>query len=188
MNLSKSTEKNLIRLVNNGDEQARYLLYNRYNRYLSALCSRYISNDENVKDVLQESFIKIFSSLESFRYQGEGSLKAWMSRIVLNESLNWLRGSKHLEFVEMSNEVIDMPDEPPNTDGVPSDIIYQMIRSLPDGYRTVFNLYVVEEKSHKEIANMLGIKESTSASQLHRAKAMLAAMINQFSNNKNIRR
>lgn len=186
MEVSKNSEKKLLRLLKDGEENARYLLYKQYIRYLSAVCSRYITNDENIKDVLQESFLRIFHSLDSFRYQGEGSLKAWMSRIVINESLDWLKQNRRLEYVEIDKEGISIPDAPPDTEGIPEDVIYRMIRSLPDGYRTVFNLYVIEQKTHKEIAEVLGIKESTSASQLHRAKAMPAAMITQFRNDKTI--
>ena len=75
---------------------------------------------------------------------------------------------------------MDTPDEDPDSMSVPPDVIYQMIRELPDGYRTIFNLYVIEEKSHREIAQLLGIKESSSASQLHRAKAMLAEKIREY--------
>lgn len=185
MDTSKIAEIDLIRLVDQGDEQARYLLYKQYSRYLSAICSRYISNDEDLKDVMQEAYLKIFHSIGSFRYQGEGSLKAWMGKIVLNESLIWLKKSRHLTFSDLGEEAMNLPDAPPDTEVIPTDEIYRMIRALPDGYRTVFNLYVIEEKSHREIAALLGIKESTSASQLHRAKAMLAAMITQYKNSKN---
>lgn len=187
MNDSKHSEKELLRLYEKGDRQARYLVYKQYARYLTAVCSRYVNNDDHIKDVLQESFLKIFSQLGAFHYHGEGSLRAWMSRIVVNESLKWLKQNRRLEYVEIDSKELNIPDAPTDTGGVPSEVIHRMIRSLPNGYRTVFNLYVVEEKSHREIAEMLGIKESTSASQLHRAKAMLAAMITQFRNSKNIK-
>lgn len=180
MNLSKNSEIELLRQINNGDANARRLMYTQYVRYLAAVCSRYITNDEDLKDVLQESFLKIFSSIGTFSYQGEGSLKAWMSRIVLNESLKWLKQNKSLELVEIGNKELDIPEEDPVTEGIPAEEIHQMIRSLPDGYRTVFNLHIIEGKSHREIAQMLGIKESSSASQLHHAKAMLAEMITKF--------
>ena len=188
MNITTNSEKELLRLIRKGDADARRLMYTQYVRYLAAVCSRYISNDEDIKDVLQESFLRIFSSIGTFTYQGEGSLKAWMSRITLNESLKWLKQNDTLELVEMGDEELDIPDDNPDTEGVPTDVIYQMIRSLPDGYRTVFNLFVIEGKSHREIAEMLGIKESSSASQLHHAKAMLAEMITRFRNSKDFQR
>lgn len=180
MNPTKYSEKELLRQINKGEAEAKHLVYKQYIRYLSAVCSRYVGNDEDIKDVLQESFLKIFSSLTSFKYQGEGSLKAWMSRIVVNESLKWLKKNARLETTAFSDKELDISDEEPDTEGIPTDVIYQMIRSLPDSYRTVFNLHVIEERSHREIAEMLGIKESSSASQLHRAKAMLTEKITQF--------
>lgn len=188
MNVPNKSEKELLCLIHDGNADARYLTYKQYVRYLSAVGSRYITNDEDLKDVLQESFLKIFSSIETFSYQGEGSLKAWMSRIVINESLKWLKQNNNLELVEIGDVELGIPDEEPDTDGIPTDVIYQMIRSLPDGYRTVFNLFVIDGKSHKEIAQMLGIKESSSASQLHHAKAMLAKMITKFRNSKDFQK
>lgn len=186
MDIRKDGEKELLRLIREGDANARYLMYKQYVRYLAAVCSRYVNSDEDVKDVLQEAFLRIFSSVDDFVYRGEGSLKAWMSRIVLNESLKWMKQKCRFDLVEIGNEQLDIPDEDPDTDGIPTDVIYMLIRSLPDGYRTVFNLYVVEGKSHKEIAEILGIKESSSASQLHHAKAMLAEKITRFRNSKDI--
>lgn len=188
MNFFTNSEMEQLRQIQNGDKNARHLMYKQYVRYLSAVCSRYINNDEEIKDVLQESFLRIFGSIGTFSYQGKGSLKAWMTRIVINESLKWLKKKHHLEFVEIEDERLGITEEEPDTEGVPSDVIYQLIRSLPDGYRAVFNLFVIEGKSHKEIAEILGIKESSSASQLHHAKAMLADKITQFRTRNNIDR
>lgn len=155
-------------------------LYHRHIGYLAAVCSRYISSDEDVRDILQTSFMKIISSLDKFEWRGPGSLRAWMTRITVNESLKFLRENektrKMFEGYVHEDEVVEEPD----TDNLSADVIQGMIRELPDGYRTVFNLYVFEEKSHKEIAAMLGITESTSASQFHRAKALLASKIREY--------
>ncbi len=155
-------------------------LYHRHIGYLAAVCSRYISSDEDVRDILQTSFMKIISSLDKFEWRGPGSLRAWMTRITVNESLKFLRENektrKMFEGYVQEDEVVEEPD----TDNLSADVIQGMIRELPDGYRTVFNLYVFEEKSHKEIAAMLGITESTSASQFHRAKALLASKIREY--------
>ncbi len=173
-------EETLARLIAYGDGQAMRTLYGRYVRYLSAVCSRYIRNDEDIKDILQDAFLKIFSSIGSFEYRGDGSLKGWMTRIVLNETLGFIKRNSRLNLVELNPEETNIPDEDPETEGIPPAVIHSMIRALPDGYRTIFNLYVIEEKSHKEIAELLGIKENSSASQLHRAKAMLAEKINKY--------
>ena len=175
-----NSEEAWLRLIQKGDEQAMRTLYLRHIRYLAAVCSRYVSDDEDVKDVLQEAFLKIFASIGTFEYRGEGSLKGWMTRIVLNESLKFIKNNCRLDIIELRPEEADIPDEAPDTTDVPPSVIHQMIKELPDGYRTIFNLYVVEGKSHKEIAALLGIKENTSASQLHRAKTLLADKIRKY--------
>ncbi len=155
------------------------LLYDRYIGYLTAVCSRYVVDSAAVKDILQDAFVKVFSKLDGFEYRGEGSLKAWMSRIVVNDSLKNLRGAGRLKYVdelpdtEGEGEIEGMPE-------VPVRELAEMIKSLPDGYRTVFNLFVFEKKSHREIAGLLGIKEDSSASQFFRARAMLAKKIKDY--------
>ena len=155
-------------------------VYSTYIRYLAAICSRYMVNNEDVKDVLQDSFLKIFSGIASFEYRGRGSLKGWITKITVNETLKFLQKNNRFEFVEISEQEHDKPDEEPDVDALPSSVLFNLIRELPDGYRTIFNLYVIENKSHKEIAKLLDIKESTSASQLHRAKSLLATKIRQY--------
>lgn len=174
------SEQELLRLVNAGEPAALRMVYFRYIKVLTAVCSRYLIEEEDVKDVLQESFIKIFTSIGDFRFRGEGSLQAWMIRVVVNESLKFIRKNSRIDFTAMTDQHADMPDEEPEIDTVPTDVIYGFIRQLPDGYRMIFNLYVVEGRSHKEISGLLGIKESTSASQLHRAKAILAEKIRSY--------
>ena len=163
-------EEQIIRLVQSGDTTAMRSLYNLHIRYLTAVCARYLARDEDVKDALQEAFLKIFSSIGRFEYRGEGSLRAWMTRIVINEALKLLRREQRIDTVDLRREHNDTADEEPATEEIPAEALHEMIRTLPAGYRTVFNLYVMEQKSHKEIAALLGISESTSASQLHRAK------------------
>ncbi|MBR3717800.1 MAG: RNA polymerase sigma factor, partial [Bacteroidaceae bacterium] len=148
--------------------------------YLTAVCARYITQEEELKDVLQDSFIRIFSAIDMFEYRGEGSLRAWSRRVVVNEALNALRQSKQLSPISYTEQLPDIQEEEPETDDVPPDVIQRFIRELPVGYRTVFNLYVFEDKSHQEIAQMLHIKESSSASQLSRAKSILAKRINEY--------
>ncbi len=185
---SKETgEERWLQKALDGDNKAMEWIYRRHVRYLYALCSRYITDDEDIKDVLQDAFVKIFSSLNKFKYRGDGSLKAWMARITLNETLTFLRNSSRLSFASIDDTGMDIPDNAPvETEGIPTDILHQFVRELPDGYRTVFNLYVIDDKSHKEIAAMLGIKQTTSASQLFKAKAMLARKIKQYRNQNSI--
>ena len=156
-------------------------LYGQYVGYLTAVCARYIPDDDEVKDILQEAFIKIFDSMDKFSWRGEGSLKAWMTRIVVNDSLKTLRKKK---TVPLPATLSELPaEEEPAFDAVPLRVIQEMIRKLPDGYRTVFNLFVFEQKSHREIAALLGIREDSSASQYFRARAHLAKKINQYIKN-----
>ena len=159
-------------------------LYERYSGYAMAVGLRYIPNRDAVQDVLQDSFVKVFTSIDRFEYRGEGSLKAWVMRIVANESLNYLRINNRLRMTDELPEVAEEPEV--DSTNLPMPVMMQMIQQLPDGYRTVFNQFVFEQKSHKEIAAELGIKESTSASQYFRAKNMLAKMIKEYTKAKAI--
>ena len=177
----ETKEERWLRKALDGDNTATEWIYRKHVRYLSALCSRYITEDEDIKDVLQESFIKIFTSLDSFKYRGEGALKAWMAKITLNETLKFVRNNSRLPIDSIDDKDTNIADgDSMETEDIPTDVLHQFIRELPDGYRTVFNLYVIDDKSHKEIAQLLGIKENTSASQLHKAKSMLAQMIKHY--------
>ena len=152
--------------------------YDRYAGYLTAVCSRYVVDRADVKDILQEAFVKIFQSLDRFEYRGEGSVRAWVSRIVVNDSLKSLKTSSRLSFVD---DLPDIPeDDEPSLPQIPPAVVQEMIKALPDGYRTVFNLFVFEKKSHREIASLLGIKEDSSASQFFRARALLAKNIKNY--------
>ena len=166
----------LIQRLQSGSREAMRELYDRHIRYLTAVAQRYVK-DEDVRDVLQESFIKIYASIGRFEYRGEGSLRAWMARIVANEAISHLR---KLGPPQVSLGWDLQAEEDPPTEDVPIEVIHLMIRELPVGYRTVFNLYVFEEYSHREIAQQLGIAEQSSASQLHRAKAILAKKIKEY--------
>lgn len=177
----ETEEERWLRKALDGDNTATEWIYRKHVRYLSALCSRYITEDEDIKDVLQESFIKIFTSLDSFKYRGEGSLKAWITKITLNETLKFVRNNSRLPIDSIDDKDTNIADgDSMETEDIPTDVLHQFIRELPDGYRTVFNLYVIDDKSHKEIAQLLGIKENTSASQLHKAKSMLAQKIKHY--------
>lgn len=169
----------ILRLFRDGDPAAPGILYEKYSALLYAICLRYVHDENDAEDILQDSFITIFDRIGSFEYRGEGSLKAWMTRIVVNLSLKHLRDSRSFAFENIEADIVsDEPD--PETGSLSPDILFKFIKSLPDGYRTVFNMYAVEGMSHKEIAGALGITESTSASQFHRAKAMLAKSINEY--------
>ncbi|WP_276911186.1 RNA polymerase sigma factor [Hallella colorans] len=177
-------EEDIINLFREDNVLAMNKLYAEFAPYLTGICARYIAEDAELKDVLQESFIKIFTRIDHFEYRGQGSLRAWITRIVINESLQTLRQKKKLPLTSLDNEPVDLPDEEPATYGIDTETMAQLIGKLPAGYRTVLNLYIIEGLSHKEIAKMLGIKPDTSASQLHRSKNMLAKLILDFKRSK----
>ena len=128
--------------------------------------------------------LSIISNINTFEYHGKGSLRAWATRIVVNHALGFLRNKKRTLslFVDNPQDIADVEDDdsPPDIGNIPAGVVTDMIRQLPEGYRMVFNLYVIDGKSHKEISRLLGIKEDSSASQLHRAKAILAKKITEY--------
>ena len=172
------SEAELLNLVRSGDASGMRAFYEHYVGFLTAVCSRYVPDRAAVKDILQEVFVKAFDRIGSFEYRGEGSVKAWMHRIVVNDSLKFLRANGKMKYVD---DLPDVEDEQMDSlPDVPVSVVAEMIKSLPDGYRTVFNLFVFEKKSHREIAELLGIKEDSSASQFFRARAMLAKKIKEY--------
>lgn len=179
--LAEDIERRIVERARNGDRSAMKQIYDCYVNYLTATCSRYLPDKGELRDVLQDSFVNIFSSLDKFTYRGEGSLKAWMRQVSVNEALKKIRKRKSRSTVEYKWDLPDMEDEEePDVGNIPEQVIQEMIKELPEGYRTVLNLYAFEEKSHKEISELLGISESTSASQLHRARSLLARKINDY--------
>ena len=184
------SEEKLIRKASGGDTSAMRCLYDAHIRYLTAVCSRYIPDDNDVREVLQESFTRILTSLGKFEYRGENSLRAWMTRIVVNEALGFLRRRSKGRTVDLDDgESPDIAQE--ETDGslhdVPMSEIMSMIRQLPEGYRTVFNLYVFGDLSQNEIARMLGIEPKSVSSQFSRAKVRLLKMIHDYKKANDIR-
>ena len=186
--LPNNSERELVDRLRRGDASAMGEVYACYANYLTAVCSRYIIEDEDIRDVLQESFIKIITKADTFHYEGEGSLKAWVTQVTVNEALQHLRNQKRKGMVGFDDERIEdkaeLADETPPINDIPTEVLMEMIRNLPPGYRTVFNLYVIEGKRHKEIAELLGIQEQTSASQLMRARRLLAMWIKEYNTHK----
>lgn len=181
-------EQRLVKRLQEGDKTAAREFYTRYGGSLAGVCVRYISDEEDVKDVIQNALVHIFSHITDFKYRGSGSMEAWVVRIAVNESLKFLRTKVQHELLQPDYDVIDDSEDDPPVRDIPPDILRKMLNRLPTGYRTVLNLYVFEGKSHQEIARLLGIKKDSSASQLLRAKSMLAQMIRKYNNNNNPRR
>lgn len=183
-------EENLVRKAIARDAGAIEALYDRYAPALLSVCFRYCGNRDDAEDVLHDGFIKIIQKIQTFKLRADGSLEAWMRRIMVNTSLNFLRSRyKEKNFVDIVPilDLIDLHDE---ESADPEEIylklerekIMELICELPAGYRTVFNLYVFEQYGHREIAELLQCSENTSKSQLSKARAMLRKKINQLVN------
>lgn len=152
-----------------------------YAGWLLGVCLRYVGHQEVAEDLLQDGFVQILTHMEQFSWQGQGSLKAWMFRVQQRVILQYLRKkNEQNEFVSFDDNphLLDNIPSPEDISGVPHKVLMQMIAELPLGYRMVFNLYVIDGLSHRDIAHELGIKEKSSASQLLRARHMLADKIN----------
>lgn len=176
-------EAQLARRAARQDPEAQYQLYRLTAGYLTAVGRRYVCDAQDLKDVLQDSYLKIFSQLHRFSYRGPGSLRAWTTRIVVNEAISLLRQRERMDSLSGEDDLSNLPEEDiseDDMDRLPPEVLQAMVSELPTGYRTVLNLYVFEDKSHQEIARLLGIKESSSASQLHRARQMLARKIKAY--------
>jgi len=154
-------------------------LYNRFSGKMYAVCLRYSNNADDAQDLLQEGFIKVYRNLHRFR--AEGSFEGWVRRVFVNSSIEHFR-KKSIQLAAVSErEEETIGDKDINAlDTLAEKDIINLIRELSPGYRTVFNLYVVEGYSHGEIAGMLGISEGTSKSQLARARGVLQKKVTQY--------
>ena len=176
------TERELLNAIQSGEKAAMRRLYDRYSGYAMAIGLRYIPERDEVRDVLQDSFIKIITTVGHFEYRGEGSLKSWVARIVINVALDHLRTQNRFHMVDIIPDEPDDDEEEPDISEMTPDVLTELIGQLPPNYRTVLNLFVFEQCPHKEIARQLGINESTSSSIFFRAKKMLARMIKERQN------
>ena len=172
----------LVKCCKDNNPAAQKVLYNKYVESMMILCLRYIVDPEDAKEVLMDGFLNFFRHINGFTYQGEGSVKAWLKKIVVNQCLMHLRKRRSLFISGKEAEHFENVDNGENIfNYLNAKEIMSMIHSLPDGYRTVFNLYFFEGLNHREIGEMLNISENTSKSQLHRARAILKEKIVQAS-------
>lgn len=148
------------------------MLFDTYYGDMYKVSQRYLKVNEDVQDVLCEAFIRIFNRLESFEYRGEGSLNRWIKTIVINESLRHIERNKQLIHREEIEDV-DVPEYPETDEQLDMEVLNEIVQNLPDGYRIIFLMYVIEGFSHKEIANKLDISVSTSKSQLFKARNLI---------------
>lgn len=166
----------LIISCRKGDNRAQKALFGRYCGMLFLLCKRYINDHHHAEDAMLRSFTAIFSALNKFTYHDEPRMVAWMKQIAINECLMHLRSSGR-KIIGNEVDALDVSVESDSISRLSVTEIYHLIATLPDGYRIVFNLYVIEEYSHKEISDILGITPQTSRSQLLRARSQLKKMI-----------
>ncbi len=165
--------KKIIKGCLAGNKRDQELLYRRYSAKLYAVCLQYSNSREEARDILQESFVKIFSNLHS--YSGEGSFEGWIRRIVVNTALERYRSRHYLNKVEDIENVAEQVEYSSDADfsGLEADDLMDIILELPPKYRMVFNLYAIEGYSHREISEKLSISEGTSKSNLSRARSIL---------------
>lgn len=171
-------EKQLIAGCLKGEQTAWKALYEAYSGRMLGICLRYVADLEVARDVMQDGFVKVFSSLDKFR--GDGPLGAWIRKIFVNESLEYLRRTRTLrhETISLDDAVFSPAEEAAALSNLSADDLMAMVRQLPPSLRTVFNLQVVEGYSHREIAAMLHIEESTSRAHYMRARRWLQKKMN----------
>lgn len=172
------SETDLISGCLASDRRMQEELYRRFSPRMYAVCLRYAGNAEEAEDILQEGFIKVFKKLDSFR--NEGSFEGWVRRIFVNTAIEHFRRKRYLLPVTEKEENSLEGKYTSVLDELGAKDIMALVQELSPGYRTVFNMYVVEGYTHKEIADLLGISEGTSKSQLSRAKVILQDMVRNF--------
>lgn len=166
----------LVKEARQGSTAAQKLLFDEFADKMLLVCRRYVKSREDAEELLLDGFYKFFKSLHSFTYQSEAALHAWLKRIMINECLMFLRKKNVFTIVtESAAEEIVLAEEA--LDNLSAAEIFNLVVTLPVGYRTVFNLFVIEGMEHKEIAALTGITEGTSKSQLSKARALLQKLL-----------
>jgi RNA polymerase sigma factor (sigma-70 family) len=163
-------EEELIQGCIKGDREAQKLLYSKFSKQMYMVCLRYVKEQQEAEDVLQEAFIKVFNSIKNFR--SESKLPYWIKRIVINTALNAQRSKLYLYPMVDVDTMHETTDSISISDFTMSELL-EMIQELPSGCQVIFNLYAIEGYKHHEIAKMLEISEGTSKSQYSRAKQLL---------------
>jgi len=151
-------------------------VYKEYAARMFRICYRYLNNEFDAAEVLNDGFYKVFSKISSFQNGPDSDFEAWMRKIMVNESLQFIRNRRKLNFTDLEDKQVEYEFVFPENNLEAVDI-YKMIRKLPDEYRVVFNLFVIEGFSHGEIAEKIGIAKSTSRSHLYRARLLLQEMV-----------
>lgn len=169
------TEKDLVKGCQKGDRKSLELLYTRYSPKMFSICMRYAQNHHNAEDILQDAFVKVYKNIGKFR--NEGSFEGWLRRIFVNTAIEHYRKKVSMyPILEVQHTSMDITNDH-TLDKMAANELLALVQELSPGYRTIFNLYVVEGYSHREISEQLGISEGTSKSQLARARYLLQNMI-----------
>lgn len=171
-------EKKLIEQALDNNRHAQHQLYSQFAPKMLGVCRQYIKDLQQAEDVMITGFMKVFTNLKNFEHKG--SFEGWIRRIMINESISFIRAKKEVKFMEDESFVEDVYNSIEIQ--LSLDDIQFLIDNLPEGYKMVFNLYVIEGYKHQEIAQMLGITEGTSKSQLSRAREMLQTQIQKLKN------
>lgn len=173
-----NTHRKIVEQCQAGNRQAQFELYRQYSKAMYNVCLRMVRDELEAEDLLQNSFVDVFTKLHTFRFQS--SVGAWIKRIVINNCINFLKRKK-MYFEELEDGIISSIEPDTAVHDLPSGLSLEVVRralfKLPDGYRVVFSLYMLEGYDHKEIAGILSISEATSKSQYSRAKRKLRAII-----------
>lgn len=170
-NLVSYEDLELINRCMAGESASQRLLYDRYVNAMYHIVIRMVGKAEDAEDVIQDTFIKVFKSLGSFRK--DSTLGAWIKRIAINSALNFLKKEKRTQTVPLDERFDEAPDEEVEVGSMSMKRIHNAIKSLPDGSRAVLTLFLLEGYQHKEIASILDITESTSKTQYRRGKMLL---------------
>jgi len=165
----------LIQACKNHQSRAQKVLFEQFAPSMLTVCKRYLGNDHDAEEVMLSGFLQFFQKIHQFEYRGAGSISAYLRQIMVNQSLMHLRRREAIIIEEVEDTVVGTQEDP--IAQLSATEIMQLITNLPSGYRLVFNLYVIEGMSHKQIASLLHIRDGTSKSQLSKARAMLRQMI-----------
>lgn len=181
----QESERQLIEGIQSGDREALRRLYERFSRFAMGVALRYVPEREDALDVVHDSFVVILTSINSFEYRGEGSLRNWVSKIVSHHAIDWIKKHEQLSFSDQMPDEIE-EDEEAVIEDIPKNLLNEMIGRLPLRYRVVINLRAFEELSYKDIALRLGISENTSVTLFSRAKRKLEKMMKEYLNSQRI--
>ena len=169
-------EESLIEKLRQKEDKAQEYFYKTYAKGMFLLCYRYLNDEEEASEILNDGFYKVFTQINKFQNGGISGLTAWTKKIMINECLQHIRKRKDLQFVGTENLKTEDADLMPHVE-LEAEMYFELIKQLPLNYRTVFNLYVIEGYSHKEIADILEVSENTSRSHLLRAREILKEKI-----------